>query len=140
MIMYVDTSSVMKRYVEEEGFQQTRELVAQVQILTTSIITYVEMRSALAHKYRTGEVDDETYQAIGEDFERDWSLYASIPVDHQLVGLAGLMAERHALRALDSIHLASALGLAHQTSEPLVFLSADANLLTAASRIGLATS
>ena len=140
MILYADTSSIVKLYVEEERFQQTRDLTGGAGEITTSIIAYVEMRSALARKLRSNEIARLEYNQVLEDFEHDWPLYTIIPVSQELASQAGNLAERHALRALDAIHLASATGLAERTSEAVVFLSADAVLLTAAAQEGLATA
>jgi len=63
---------------------------------------------------------------------------AASPIDR-----AGLLLDRHPLRAYDAVHLASAL-LANDTLQttglpPLVFLSADDRLLAAAQAGDLAT-
>lgn len=140
MILYADTSSIVKLYIDEEGFQSTRALSASAEEITTSIIAYVEMRSALAHKLRRDEIARPNYNQALEDFERDWSSYTIIPMSQELASSAASLAERHALRALDAIHLASAKGLAEKIVDPLVFLSADNELLQAAVQEGLATS
>jgi len=54
-----------------------------------------------------------------------------------MVKLAGNLAEKHALRGFDSIHLASALTLHQEVSTPVVFSCFDNKLETAAMREGL---
>ena len=140
MILYADTSSIVKLYVEEEGFQSTRALTARAEEITTSIIAYVEMRTALARKLRRNEIARPDYNLALEDFKRDWSSYTIIPVSQELASSAASLAERHALRTLDAIHLASAKILAENIGDPLVFVSADNELLQAATQEGLAIS
>ena len=131
---------MVKVYVEEPGFQETREIVLQASSVATSLVTYVEMRSALARKLRMGEISSEQYGDFLQLFERNWLIATVVPVSNDTVLSAGILAERHGLRALDALHLASATGLASRASEPVVFLCADANLIEAATQEGLPTS
>lgn len=74
----------------------------------------------------------------GEEFERvvealnlDWVSYEKIVVEENVARLAGDLAERHALRGFDAVHLASAL-LSSKVAEDLRFMAFDANLTEAA--------
>lgn len=58
------------------------------------------------------------------------------PVDDDIIRTAGDLAEQHALRGYDAVHLASALALA---DEELILVSSDRELLDAASTSGIAT-
>jgi hypothetical protein len=51
-----------------------------------------------------------------------------------MIRLAGDLAEKHALRGFDSIHLASALTLRQELSSPIVFSCFDDNLQQASER------
>jgi len=50
-----------------------------------------------------------------------------------VLALAKVLLERYPLRALDAIHLASAISLQKGIQEPLQFAAADSRLLDAAS-------
>jgi len=50
-------------------------------------------------------------------FDRDWRRYVRIPVTSRLVRLAGELAERHALKGYDAVHLASAVTLREKVPE-----------------------
>jgi len=54
-----------------------------------------------------------------------------------MIRLAGNLAEKHALRGFDSIHLASALTLHREISPPIVFSCFDDNLQKASDKEGL---
>ena len=56
MILYLDTSSLVKVYVDEPGYEETRKLIPQARSVATSLVTYVEMRSALGRKLRRGDI------------------------------------------------------------------------------------
>jgi predicted nucleic acid-binding protein len=57
MILYLDTSALVKLYVEEIGSNEVKKLVKTAQIVSTSRIAYVEARAGFARKLREGELD-----------------------------------------------------------------------------------
>ena len=66
--------------------------------------------------------------------------YLVFPLDRGLLRRATDLTGKHRrLRALDSIQLAGALQATAELSEPLIFISADNNLLAAASGEGFKT-
>ena len=50
MIGYVDTSSLVKLYVEEEGSRRVRDFVERSELVATSVVAYPEARAALARQ------------------------------------------------------------------------------------------
>ena len=52
MILYIDTSALVKLYAKEAGTAEVQRAVAKAEQIATSLIAYVETRSALARKYR----------------------------------------------------------------------------------------
>lgn len=52
MILYLDTSSLVKVYIAEAGSDEVQALVASAAVVTTSRIAYPEMRAALARRRR----------------------------------------------------------------------------------------
>ncbi len=65
-----------------------------------------------------------------------WGTLAAIRLDGRLARLAGSLADRHALTALDAIHLASALSL-REPGEDVAFVTFDRRLREAALAEGL---
>ena len=59
-----------------------------------------------------------------QDLDQDWDEYFTVDVSDVVVEFAGLLAEKHALRGADAIHLASAT-LAKQAGENVVFFGFD---------------
>ena len=51
MILYFDTSALIKMYTDEAGAEITRAAEAEAELKATSLITYAEMRSALARRF-----------------------------------------------------------------------------------------
>lgn len=66
-----------------------------------------------------------------ERLTEEWRHYDRLAVSNLVAYHAGELAERHALRGFDAIHLASAIGLA-QRLEDLRFLTFDGRLTDAA--------
>ncbi|MFO7772902.1 MAG: type II toxin-antitoxin system VapC family toxin [Dehalococcoidia bacterium] len=137
MILYLDTSSLVKLYVEEEGSQAVRSQVSKATAVASSTIAYVEARAAFARKHREGGLGDEEYDRILNDFRQEWSAYLAIGVSEAIIALAGDLAERHGLRGFDAIHLASALALRDRLQSPIIFSCADERLEAAAKSQGL---
>jgi len=132
VILYLDTSSLVKLYVQEKGSQAVRNQVSEAEAVVTSHIAYAEVRAAFARKRREGEFSEEEYHGVVNDFRRDWSRYLIVNVSEAVIALAGDMAERHDLRGFDAIHLASALALRDKMQSSIAFSCFDQRLRTAA--------
>lgn len=140
MILYLDTSSLVKLYVLEEGSLKMRAMVAEATMLATSSIAQVEARAALARRLRTGEMGGEEYRAARALLNAGWDRFYLMDVSPLAIAAAGDCAERHPLRALDALHLASASLLQERVGEPVTFASADLRLCEAARQEGFAVA
>lgn len=132
MNLYLDTSALVKLYVEEIGSKQIRIAVAQAEVVSTSLLAYVEAHCAFARKYREGELPLEVYRSIIDSFDGDWEHYYGIRVSESMVKTAAILGERNALKALDALHLASAKAIKEMAGIPITFLGADLHLIQAA--------
>lgn len=138
MIFYLDTSALVKLYVEELGSAAVKEKVNAAQIVSTSRVAYVEARAGFARKFRERELTREEYSQVVEDFERDWKNYFVVEVSEDVVELGGELVERYPLRGFDAIHLASALLLKSRVRSTVSFSCFDEKLKKAAQAEGLA--
>jgi predicted nucleic acid-binding protein len=111
VILYLDTSSLVKLYVEEAGSDSVRRLVAGAGRIAVSIVAYPEARSAFARRRRERGLTPAGHRSAKAAFERDWSRTVRLAVTEDVYRAAASLAERHALKALDSLHLASFLSL-----------------------------
>lgn len=137
MRLYLDTSALVKLYVEEKGSTLVRESVQQAEMVATSAIAYVEARAAFSRRRRERYLSSNNYRRTIQEFNADWQHYVSLEVTDPLIRKAAELAEAHALRAYDAIHLASAKLLRERLTEQMLFSSWDSNLLAAARREGL---
>ena len=132
MILYLDTSALVKIYVEEPKSTVVRENVKQAEGLATSRIAYAEARAAFARKHREQGLSRADYRSVVNDLDQDWADYFIVDVSETLVKAAAFLAERHALRGADAIHLASAAALRKQGGESVMFCCFDGRLTGAA--------
>ena len=132
MIAYLDTSSLVKLYVEEEGSALIRALVERAEVVATSVVAYPEARAALARQRREGGLTSAGYDRAKNDFERDWPRYLTIEVSEAVYRSAGDLAEKHHLRGFDSLHLASYLSLYRDGARQIRFSAFDEALNRAA--------
>lgn len=137
MILYLDTSSLVKLYVEEAHSSQIRQLVDGAQVIASSRIAYLEARAAFARKHREHGLTTAQYRSTVRELDQDWGNYFVVDVHEPLVKLAGLFTEKHSLRAFDAIHLASAVTLHKQSNRDIAFSCFDTKLLAAAKVEGL---
>jgi uncharacterized protein len=137
LTLYLDTSALVKLYAQEAGTDVVRQALAESHLIATSQISYVEARSALARKERSGEITRNDLRRWRREFERDWIRLHRLPVGEVLIRKAGNLAETHALRALDALHLATAGSLQDVLGVVVTFACFDGALNDAAEACGL---
>jgi predicted nucleic acid-binding protein len=135
--LYLDTSALVKLYVDEEGSSTCRKAVVDARLVATSVVAYVEARAALARRRRERALSPSAHRGIIRSLDQDWGRYLRIEAGEALIHEAASLAERHRLRGCDAIHLASAILLKNRLAEPVVFSSWDVALEAAARREGL---
>jgi len=138
MILYLDTSALVKLYIAEPGSQEVKALVESAQIVSTSRMAYVEARAGLARKFREQDLSREEYARMVGDLEADWGNYFILEVSESVVKLGGELTDKHPLRGFHALHLASALLLKNRTRSAVSFSCFDERLKAAAQAEGLA--
>lgn len=135
MIVYVDTSALVKLLVQDEGGTDTTMQVWDAADLAfTSRITYPEGRVALAAAARAGRLTRTQLGRARGSLADVVDRCAVVELGAELAESAGDVAERFALRAYDAVHLASALAVADDST---VLLTWDEELADAGRRAGL---
>ena len=137
MMLYLDTSALVKLYVDEPMSQELSAAVDEAEAVATSLLAYVEARAAFARARREARLSAQAYRHIVDAFVEDWSRYVAVEVTDRLVKEAGDLAVHRALRGYDALHLASALSLRERVSSAVTFLAFDRKLTVAAKREAL---
>jgi predicted nucleic acid-binding protein len=135
LIGYLDTSALVKLLLRDEDDRETaRTLIAAMDASFTSRIAYPEARAALAAARRAGRLAPRAYPSALRDLDRAVGSFRIVELHPALARAAGDIAERFALRALDAVHLASALALGGSDT---VVVTWDRTLASAAAAAGL---
>jgi predicted nucleic acid-binding protein len=137
LILYLDTSALVKLYVREQESAQVRRLVGEAQAVATSVVAYAEARAAFARLRRERPASGKRHRERVTQLDRDWEQYAVVELTRAVARSAGELAEQHGLRGFDAIHLASALWLKATRADDLVFDAFDRRLTAGAKSAGL---
>lgn len=136
-MLYLDTSALVKLYVDEPMSQELMTAVDEAEAIATSLLAYVEVRAAFARARLEARLTAQAYRHIVDAFSEDWTRYVVVEVTDQLVKVAGNLVGHRALRGYDAVHLASALSLRERVSSMVTFLAFDRELTVAAKREAL---
>ena len=129
MTTYVDSSALLKRYVDEIDSPVADELLGADPVLVSSWVTAVEVRRNLAQLLEGNDL-----LAAQTQFSVDLDSLALVVCDEAVATGAAAIGETLRLRSLDAIHLASAQRL---RIENLTFVTFDLHLGQAARSVGL---
>ena len=111
LILYFDTSALVKLVIVEDGSDLVAELWATQHRAASSVLSYAEGRAALAAARRGERLNANAYGRARKEFESLQSELLLVGIDLALARRAGQHAEEFALRGYDAVHLASALAL-----------------------------
>ena len=137
MILFADSSALVKLYIAEAGSERMRAISTPVRV-SASLLTYGEIYSTFARRRRERMLSPEQHTAVCTRFERDWGSVLEISLDDEVLAEIPRICELYPLRGADSLQLASALRL-RQHGMSFSFACCDQKLLAAASAEGLRT-
>ncbi len=129
MSLYVDSSALLKRYVDEHDSAVAVELMATDPVLVTTRITEVEVRRNLARL-----LDGDSWADSRRQLAIDLDAFALVALDATTCNEAAAIAERTGCRSLDALHLGAAVRAGVSTT----LLTFDVRQAQAARSIGLA--
>lgn len=143
-IYFLDSSALVKRYVNEIGSAWILELFdsALGNEVFVAAITGVEIIAAITRRARSGSISAADAAMVCNQFRRDLQIdYQVIEITEEIIQSGMMLAEVLGLRGYDAVQLAAGcainrLCLASSLS-PIVFVSADNELNLAATSEGL---
>jgi predicted nucleic acid-binding protein len=137
MILYLDSSVLVKRYVREAGSDDVERLIAQADTVGTSLVSRAEVAAALARAAHMGFVGRDEAEAALLVFRAEWPRLARVQLTEPLLGRADTVAWDYGLRGYDAAHLASALYWQESLRRPVVLATFDRELWRAGEAAGL---
>lgn len=137
MILYLDTSALVKRYVREAGSDEVAGLIDQAEAVGSVVLTHVEMAAALARAARLGLIEQEAAEQAWSDFQDHWLFFARLVLTPAALERASGLAREQGLRGYDAVHLSAAIGWQDGLAAPVVMATYDRELRAAALKKGL---
>jgi predicted nucleic acid-binding protein len=138
MILYLDTSALVKRYVRESFSTEVVELITQADVVGSIILAHVEMAATLTKAARQNWIKQNEAEIAWQDFLEHWNSYTRLPVTAVTLNRASQLAWENGLRGYDAMHFASA-EIWQQGMGTLIKLATfDRELWLAASKTGMA--
>lgn len=129
MSLYVDSSALLKRYIDEPDSEAAEALLRSDPSLLTARHTIVEIRRNLARL-----LEETDAAAARSAFTQDLRVFSIIELDEVTCETAAGIAELTGVRTLDSLHLAAAQRVG---GSAVPFLTFDLRQAQAARSLGL---
>ncbi len=137
MILYVDASALVKRYVSERGSQAFIRLLKGAEAVGTALVTRAEVSAGLAKGVRAGALEGGDARSAFELFQEHWPHLLRIQMSEALIEHASGLAWDYSLRGYDAVHLASALQWQTALAEPVTVATFDRRLWGACAQADL---
>ncbi len=111
-MLYLDSSALVKRYVQEEGSKAVNSRFEQGEAIYTSVLSFAEVHATVGRKYREKQLSVNEKKKLVDDFLYDWlfSLTVLELTTHTMTALPTLC-EQYSLKASDAVHLSAAIWL-----------------------------
>jgi len=129
-MLFLDTSALLKRYVEEVGSDVVDLRMQADDRWAASAMARTEAEISLC-RFGLGRRDN---AARLQRLRDDWELFLVVPVDSRCLGRAAELGCLHDIRTLDAVHLAAA----ERLPQPLTLLTFDRRQADAARSMDLA--
>lgn len=128
MTLYVDTSALLKRYIDEQDSAVAQAHLSSDPVLVTSRLTEVELRRSLTRLLKGKELDDKR-RAVSVDLDA----FALVALDTATMNAAARIAEQTLCRSLDAIHI----GATQRAGSSTALLTFDHRQARAARDLGI---
>lgn len=138
MIVYLDASALVKKYIEETGSTEVDSLIDQAIVVGTSLISRAEVSAAVAKTVRTETIPQDEANFALNAFRTEWADLLRIEITETTVARADSLAWQHGLRGYDAVHLAAAIIWQETIMEPVTLATFDRQLWHSGRASGLA--
>ena len=134
-LTYFDSSALVKLVLlEEVGAGLAASIFNGDANLVTSLLSYLETRSALARRFRNHQLNDSELRTSLSRFDLIWPSFGVVSVDDANVMLAAELVSQFPLSGADAVQLATALSTEAETK--VTFVTWDRRQARAASDLG----
>lgn len=138
MILYLDASALVKRYIQEKDSEKVNAWIDAAEMVVTGLITRVEVAAAIARAGRMKLITTDEALAALRQFRSEWESFQRLPITENTVIRGDALAYEHYLRGYDATHLACALIWQETLGMPVTLASFDGQLIEAAKEVQMA--
>jgi predicted nucleic acid-binding protein len=112
-VLYLDTSVLVKCYFRETGSDVVLARISRPdQELFTSVLTFADVQSTIARKYRERRLNFQNLARLRAEFERDWAnLFNIVELNLETMAELPRLLERYPLKAAHAVQLSAAIWL-----------------------------
>ena len=126
MKAFIDTSSLVKKYVIEEGSDEFDSLVEKISEIVIAPVFWLEINSGIERRLRENTITRSQANRIRKEIKRDLFYYNKIKWNENLEQQALVFIQKYQLKTLDSLQLAAAI-----LSKSSIFITSDRRLFLA---------
>ena len=137
MIVYLDTSAILKRYFEESFSDDMLSKWNNSEAVVSSSVAYAETMATICRKKKETGLDNIIIQKVMDTFKTEWNSFIRVEVTDELNKHIDKVLQKHFLRGFDAIHLASALIIYERVPQNFFFACFDQKLNQAAQLEGM---
>ena len=137
MILFCDTSALVKLYILEDGSAELKAWTQDAEAVAVCRIAWAEACAALSRRARETPEDAVLIDQAKAALALDWPHFLILEINQTLVERAGDYADTFALRGYDSVQLAAAFEAGRISQVPIFFACFDTRLNKAAKLLGM---
>jgi predicted nucleic acid-binding protein len=137
MILFCDTSALLKLYIVEAGSEAVKARASEAEAVAVCRIAWAESHAALSRRAREVPPDAPVIEQAKAALAQDWPHFVVMEVSQALVERAGEYADTFALRGYDSVQLAAAFETGRIAQSQICFACFDERLNKAAKVLGM---
>jgi predicted nucleic acid-binding protein len=128
VIYYFDASAFVKAFNVELGSERIIEILNSGLPIYSSCIIYPEILFTLRRKKEAGEIDEDSFKQLIINLDESWNYLNVINVS-SVLNILREKVIKYSLKALDAIHLASAIWIKENIDEDCIVVCSDKELL-----------
>lgn len=138
MIIYFDTSALVKRYLRESDSDKVAALFDEEDhIFGSIVVTQVEIAATFQRAVRMEAASSKLAAEVWEDFLAHWQSFTRLRVFAGTIERASENAWKYDLRGYDSLHLAAALLWQETLGTQIALATFDRELWMAGQKAGM---
>ena len=111
-MLYLDSSALVKRYVQEKGSEAVISRFESGEIIYTSVLSYAEVHAAIGRKFRENELNAREKNKLVDAFLNDWLFSLNVlELTTNTMDVLPTLCQQYSLKASDAVHLSTAVWL-----------------------------